>query len=245
MDTLNAIAENIAYQLGDQFNMTLRESIKDTIIIYRSKMLRDSDTRNFDDMALFAQNLSVPLIKVDLYKEFGIGVAKQALSFLNVNLDSTITYEVLRTKEKVPTPFRGKLSHREPFRFVGAFDGSVLFHYTTIGTFKYDSILPNRQHVIFYIYMNGYIYIINNLKDCDITNSLDIKELFISSIFDNPRTAYKICDDPSIKIDDRPFPMSGDLLSSIYNMVKKGEFVPGYTKDGQSINLKPDKQDDK
>ena len=34
MDTLNAIAENIAYQLGDQFNMTLRESIKDTIIIY-------------------------------------------------------------------------------------------------------------------------------------------------------------------------------------------------------------------
>ena len=39
--------------------------------------------------------------------------------------------------------------------------------------------------------------------------------------------------------------MSGDLLSSIYNMVKKGEFVPGYTKDGQSINLKPDKQDDK
>ena len=118
MDTLNSIAENIAYQLGDQFNMTLRESIKDTIIIYRSKMLRDSDTRNFDDMALFAQNLSVPLIKVDLYKEFGIGVAKQALNFLNVNLDSTITYEVLRTKEKVPTPFRGKLSHREPFRFV-------------------------------------------------------------------------------------------------------------------------------
>ena len=83
------------------------------------------------------------------------------------------------------------------------------------------------------------------LSELDATNSLDIKEIFISSIFDNPRTAYKICDDPSVKIDDRPFPMSGDLLSSIYNMVKRGEFVPGYTKDGQSINLKPDKQDDK
>ena len=245
MDTLNAIAENIAYQLGDQFNMTLRESIKDTIIIYRSKMLRDSDTRNFDDMALFAQNLSVPLIKVDLYKEFGIGVAKQALSFLNVNLDSTITYEVLRTKEKVPTPLRHHMMHREPFRFVGSFNGSDYFYYTTLGTYKYDSILPNRLDTIFYIYINNYIYVVNNLRKCDVTNSLDLKEIFISSIFDNPRTAYKICDDPSVKIDDRPFPMSGDLLSSIYNMVKRGEFVPGYTKDGQAINLKPDKQDDK
>jgi hypothetical protein len=245
METLNAIAENIAYQLGEQFNMTLRESIKDTLIIYRSKMLRDSDNRNFDDMALFAQNLSVPLLVVDLYEELGIGAAKQALSFLNININNINTYKIIRTKEKVPVPYRSKLSHREPFRYVGSFDGGAFFHYTTLATFKYDVILPNRTNVIFYVYLNGYIYIINNLNTCDITNSLDLKELFLSSIFDNPRSAYKICDDPSVAIDDRLFPMSGDLLATIYNMVKKGEFMPGYIKDGQAVNIKPDKTDDK
>jgi len=163
METLNAIAENIAYQLGDQYNMTLRESIKDTLIIYRSKMLRDSDSRNFDDMALFAQNLSVPLVVVDLYKDFGLGLAKQALSFLNINVNLETTYSVVRTKEKVPVPFRSKLMHREPFRYVGSFEGGAFFHYTTLSTFKYDSILPNRETTIFYIYMifdrMNYLYI--------------------------------------------------------------------------------------
>lgn len=243
MDTLNIIAENIAFQLGDQFNMTLRESIKDTLIPYRSKMLRDSEGRNFSDDVLFSQNISTPTIEVDLYKEFGAGTINQ--SFINIASLDYDTYKVIRTKEKVPVPFRTKLSHREPFIFVGSFNGGDFYHYTTLQTYRYDSILPNRENVIFYLYMNGYIYLINNLIKCDKTNSLDIKEIFINSIFDNPRTAYKICDDPSIMIDDRPFPISGDLLASIYNMVKKGEFIPGYTKDGQAINLKPDKTDDK
>lgn len=245
MQTLNAIAENIAYQLGDQFNSTLKASIKDTLIVYRSKFLRDSDIKNFDDMALFAQNLSVPLIKVDLYEELGIGVAKQAISFISTNIPKEQTYMVLRTKEKVPVPYRNHLMHREPFRFIGSFEGSTIFQYTTLATLRYDAILPNRQNTIFYIYINGYIYIINNLRCKDITNSLDLKELFISSIFDDPRLAYKVCDDPTTFIDDRPFPISGDLLASVYNMVKKGEFIPGYTRDGQLINLKPDRQDDK
>jgi len=246
MQSLNAISENISYQLGDQFNSTLKESIKDTLIIYRSKFLRDSDIRNFDDMTAFAQQLAVPLIKVDLYTELGAGVAKQAISFITIEIPKEQTFMVLRTKEKVPMPYRNHLMHREPFRFIGAFDGSTMFHYTTLATLRYDAILPNRQNIIFYIYIKGYIYIINNLRCKDITNSLDIKELFIQSIFDDPRLAYKICDDPSTFIDDRPFPMSNDLLTFIYSLVKKGEFIPGYsTKDGQTINLKLDRQDDK
>lgn len=245
MESLNQIAENIAYQLGDQFNSTLKESIKDTLIIYRSKFLRDSDVRNFDDMAVFAQNLSIPLIEVDLYAEFGIGIASQALAFLTNRVPEAKTFKVLRSKERVPAPIRHHMTHREPFRFIGSFDGATMFAYTTLATFRYDSILPNRQSTIFYIYVNGYVYLINNLIACGITNTNDIKELFISSIFDNPRAAYKACDDPSTFIDDRPFPMSNDLISTIFNMVKKGEFVPGYTKDGQAINLKPDRQDDK
>src|SRR6478736_5685802 len=109
MQTLNAISENIAYQLGDQFNATLKESIKDTLIIYRSKFLRDSDVRNFDDMAVFAQNLSAPLIKVDLYEELGIGVAKQAISFITTSVPTEQKYMVLRTKEQIPVPYRNHI----------------------------------------------------------------------------------------------------------------------------------------
>jgi hypothetical protein len=245
MDSLNRIAENIAYQIGDQFNGTLKESIKDTLLVYRSKFLRDSSGRNFDDLPLFGQNLSIPMIRVDLYKELGNGAAKKALEFLNSNSPVIDKYEVLRSKEQVPKPIRHDMTHRELFNFVGSFEGSDMFYFTTLATFRYDYILPNRRNVIFYVYVNNHIYIINSLKDCDITNSLDIKELFINSIFDNPRLAYKACDDPTTAIDDRPFPISNDLLASIFNMVKKNEFIPGYTKDGQVVNLKPDPKDDK
>lgn len=245
MDSLNQIAENIAYQIGDQFNGTLKESIKDTLLLYRSKFLRDSGGRNFDDLPLFGQSLSVPMVKVDLYKELGNGTAKKALDFLNSTLPVIDKYEVLRTKEQVPKPIRHDLTHRELFSFVGSFEGSEMFYFTTLGTFKYDYILPNRKEVIFYIYINNYIYLINNLKACDTNSSLDIKELYINSIFDNPRSAYKACDDPTTAIDDRSFPISNDLLASIFNMVKKNEFIPGYTKDGEVVNLKPDARDDK
>lgn len=245
MDTLNAIAENIAYQLGDQFNTTLKESIKDTLIIYRSKFLRDSDTHNFDDMALFAQELSLELITVNLYDELGLGTLVQNLNFITNKAVDLKQFKVLRTKNKVPKPLRHKMVHRELFKFVGSFEGDGYFHYTTLPTFKYDCILPNRENTIFYIYVKEYVYIINNLKHCTTTDAMDLKELFISSIFDDPRKAYSICSDSGVFIDDRPFPMSGDLLASIQNMVKKGEFIPGYTKDGQAINIKPDRQDDK
>jgi len=43
---LNQIAENIAYKLGGQFNQTLKESIKDTLIVYRAKYIRDDLARN-------------------------------------------------------------------------------------------------------------------------------------------------------------------------------------------------------
>lgn len=245
MNSLNAIAENIAYQLGDQFNMTLRESIKNTLIIYRSKFLRDSDSRNFDDMALFAQDLSLDLIEVNLYEEFGTGSLLSNLGFISKDINVLKQFKVLRTKNKVPTPLRHRMTHRELFKFVGSFEGSEYFHYTTLPTFKYDSILPNRSNTIFYTYIKNYIYILNNLQCKDTTNSLDLKELFVSSIFDDPRLAYSICAEAETPIDDRPFPISGDLLASIQNMVKSGEFIPGYTKDGQVINLKPDRQDDK
>jgi len=245
MQSLNAISENMAYQLGDQFNATLRQSIKDTVVVYRSKFIRDSDIRNFDDMTVFAQNLSIPLIKVDLYEELGIGAAKQAISFITTNIPKEQTFMVLRSKEKVPSPYRNHIMHREPFKFIGSFEGSTMFHYTTLATLRYDAILPNRQNTIFYAYINGYIYIINNLRCKDITTSLSLKELFVTSIFDDPRLAFKACDDPSTFIDDRPFPISNDLLTAMYNMIKKGEFIPGYSKDGQAINLKPDRQDDK
>ena len=59
---LNAIAEDVAYKLGDQFNMTLKESIKHTIVYYRSKFMRDDIDRNGTNVNSYYQKKTAVLI---------------------------------------------------------------------------------------------------------------------------------------------------------------------------------------
>lgn len=237
MDSLNIIAENIAYQMGDQFNMTLRESIKDTLIVYRSKWLRDSDTKNFDDYSLYSQNLTIPLIQCDLIKEFD--------HIQSGDTDRPEDNIVNRSMSRIPNPIRHHLTHREPFRAVNLFMSTSIFFYTTLATARMDVLLPHVGDMYMYTFINNHIYIINNIVPESRVDANGLSTIYVNSIFDDPRQAYAACNDYTTAIDDRPFPISNDLTASVMAMVKKGEFIPGYTKDGQLINLKPDKQDDK
>ena len=59
MKSINQISEEIAYELGDQFNMTLRESIKNSVVDYRAKLLRDDIDRNFVSLGLYGQTITM------------------------------------------------------------------------------------------------------------------------------------------------------------------------------------------
>ena len=73
--TLNQIAEDIAYKLGDQFNHTLNESIKHTLIYYRSKFIRDDIEKNGININTYYQTIVLNLEKVNKLEDIGADIA--------------------------------------------------------------------------------------------------------------------------------------------------------------------------
>ena len=73
--TLNQIAEDIAYKLGDQFNHTLNESIKHTLIYYRSKFIRDDIEKNGININTYYQTIVLNLEKVNKLEDVGADIA--------------------------------------------------------------------------------------------------------------------------------------------------------------------------
>lgn len=240
MSTLNTIAENIAFKLGDQFNTTLKESIKETLITYRAKFIRDDTDRNFISDVHLSQVMNIEFEVVDLLQEF-----KANLDIVNsicADVSSQQGYKVLRSKTLVPLPVRTKTSRRSPYQYLGRITGEKSYTYTDLEQYYYIRSMRYNTKTIYYTFINGRIYIINNLKECDINNSLEIANAMIKSIFEDPREAYSICSDKSIKVDDRTFPIPMDMLMQITNGILRGEY-PRPATDGESINIKPDLKD--
>jgi hypothetical protein len=237
MTTLNQIAENIAYKLGDQFNLTLRESIKDTVIIYRAKFIRDDLDKNFLSESHFSQVGTIQFEVVNLLEEFNADFSN--ISAICANVTKQDKYKILRSKQLIPTSVRTKVSSRNPFLFLGKVDGSKNFTFTTLDKYYYYQHIPYQENNIFYIYLNNRIYIINNLNLCDINESLNISNVMIKGIFENPRELYNACVNNDTYMDDMPFPIGLDMLMSITNNILKGEY-PIKVKDGEQVNIHPD-----
>lgn len=244
MTTLNLIAENIAFKLGKQFDQTLLESIKDTVLNYRAKFIRDDLERNSLSEIHFSQVLTINFEEVNLMTEFHAD-----LSCISAICDDVLTqtkYKILKSTTKLPLPIRGKASGKSPFYYVGTIDGMKQFVYTTLNKYVYYKTLPYNHKTIYYTIINEYVYILNNLDACSVTNNiidgLGICNAMIKSVFEDPREAYSLCSDKSLFIDDRSFPISKDMLMQISNNILKGEY-PLVPKDGQQVNIEPDDND--
>lgn len=237
MQTLNTIAENIAYKLGDQFNYTLRESIKDTVLNYRAKYIRDDADRNALSDVHFSQVGTLQFEVVNILEEFNADFSCISAICEDVHLQRG--YRVLKSKTPIPTPIRFKQSNRSPFMYVGRVDGSRAFTYTTLDKFPYIKHLPYSLKTIYYTIINNYIYIINNLSQCDINETLKLCNILIKGVFEDPREFYNACENGDSFIDDLPFPIGKDMLMSLTNAILKGEY-PLVPKDGEQINIKPD-----
>ncbi len=237
MQTLNTIAENIAYKLGDQFNDTLRESIKDTVLNYRAKYIRDDADRNGLSEVHFSQVGTIQFEVVNLLEEFNADFSCISAICADVHLQPQ--YRVLKSKKPIPTPIRFKNSSRSPYSYIGRIDGSKSFVYTSLDKFPYLSELPYSLRTIFFTVINNHIYIINNLKECDINESLKICNVLMKGVFEDPREFYQACENGDSFVDDLPFPIGKDMLMSLTNAILKGEY-PLVPKDGEAINIKPD-----
>jgi hypothetical protein len=228
--TLNQRAEAIAYKLGDQFNFTLRESIKDTLIYYRAKYIKDDLDKNFLSHIDYLQTFTMKLKEVDILEEFDASLCKVASNCLS-SLDRE-RFKMLRTVDKIPKPVRIKSWGKMSYKFVGTVDHIIPFEFTTLEEYQYKKELPFQDKQIAYTFINGYIYIINNLELCD---------LLLDGIFANPRDIYSLCSEEGFT-DDNDFPIAMDMMLSMEKSIVSGEY-PLVNKDGQQINLQADARD--
>jgi hypothetical protein len=235
MKTLNQIAENIAFKLGDQFNHTLQESIKDTLIDWRAKFLRDDADRNFISDIHFSQTITIQFQKVNLLTEFNANF--DCINSICSGIQEQEEYMILKSTKKIPLPIRTKISHTNPYNYIGSIDGFRSFKYTTIDKFPYLKHLKYNSRVIYYIIIDGYLYIINNLDLCDINNTLNICNVMIRGVFENPREVFKVCSVNNGFADDAIFPIGVDMLMQISNGIVRGEY-PLKSSKGEEINIK-------
>lgn len=215
MTTLNKIAENVAFTMGEQFNMTLRESIKDAIVNYRATLIRQDLDNN-------------PLSYTDYLQSFCIElelVNKSEYPQIQVNC------ELLRSKQKIAKPLRIKNNGRSNFKFVGSVVRNVSLTFATPHEMQYMEHLAFQDNVYYYTVINGYMYVLNNLKFC---------KLLIEEIVADPRDIEN-CDNPAIFADDVEFPIPEDMLSTIKRLIRQD--YPQYNiKDGEVVNIEPNKE---
>jgi len=209
--TLNEIAENIAYGLGEQFNDTLKESLKHSIIVYRAKLIKDDLSRNFMSYVDYLQSFNVALTKVN-------------------KIDACSTCKILRTTEKVAKPLKVKVLGKTSFKYVGTVDFNTPFVYAHFEEFPFLNHLQYQHQVIYYTWENGYIYILNNLRLCSIR---------VQAVFADPRDINMSCEESKDMFkDDRDFPISEDLLVTIRKGIISGDFQ--LIKDGKEVELRND-----
>jgi len=229
MPVLNHIAEDIAYKLGDQFNETLRESIKLTLLYYRSTYLKRDLEKNSNSLSYlhYVQRFTLDLEKVDKLKDFNIkmcGVNPECLSFL----EDEDKY-ILKTKEKIPLPIRTKDSNKSGFLYTGNAVGNKPYIFSMLSEVDYKKDLPYRNKDIFWTTINKYGYILNALDICEIT---------FEGVIEDPTIVYNFCKEGKFK-DDNEFAISLDMMQSISNNIVKGEY-PLLTTDGKEVNIEKD-----
>lgn len=231
--TLNQLAEDIAYKLGDQFNNTLKESIKHTIIFYRSKYLRDDDARNGKISNHLFQSVVIKMKEVNKLEDVGASIACITEGGVCYAVIDDKKYKILKSVSKLPIPVRLKGYGATDYKFIGSVDRSTIFKYCEPIDLKFKIGMPYQNSAtIFFFIANNDLYLLNNLDICDV---------LLDAVYENPREAYEACDEEGVA-DDKYFPLPLDMLMSIAdNIVNKTYPLRG--SDGQTVNIQKDDKD--
>lgn len=192
---LNQIAERIAYDKGQPFNIMLLENIKFSIRYWRALLIRrDVAANGMSDELL--QRGYLDLVKVD------------KADACNFDLGQCST--ILRTKNQIPQLVRIKSDVL--FKFVGSVDGKP-FTYTEYEEVPYTCYNRFTSSIVRYSYINNYLYFFNNTK---------LKKAAIQAIFVDPYQINNLCDDNCYD-DNSEFPCPADLVQAIVAGITTGE----------------------
>lgn len=213
MANLNEIADLVAGRLNDPLNEVLKEQIKFAVKYYRAFLIRRDITKNGMSNE-FLQSIKVKLQRADK--------ADSCIASLNC--------PILRSVNKIPNPIR--LNSDEAFKFVGSVGRQKSFTYTRLEELPFTNYLEFNTDEIRYEWMNGYLYIFNNLK---------LKYAELVAPYANPNKVKDDCDDIPCFNDDMEFPLGDDLLQTIITGLLSGEFKLRAIEDGQ-VEIEEDGQ---
>jgi len=143
MASLNNIAENIAFSIGEQFNSTLKESIKNSIIDYRALLIKQDLQRNALSYTDYLQEINIEFELVDYQGR-----------------------PMLKSKQKVARPLKQTTNGRINYNFVGSKDRRTIYTFSTLQEFEYLAHLPLQKNIFYYTAINDEILLLNNLKPC-------------------------------------------------------------------------------
>jgi hypothetical protein len=227
--TIETIAEDIAYKLGDQFNNTLRESIKHTVTFYRSKLIRDEIDKNGVTTTSYYQTIRLEFERINIFEDLGANF--HCLAPFCEDATKHEKYYVLKSKTKLPKTLNLKSGSISNFHFFGSLDRKVSFKYAEPHSIEYLIDLPYQKSKVFYFISNDFVYLLNTEEVCE---ALGV------AIFDDPREAFPLCDS-TVFIDDNEYPISNHLLYYITRGIVSGDYPLQIKPDGEEVNIKSDK----
>lgn len=209
MVTLNRIADNIAYKLGEPNNDILKQSIKNEVIQYRELFIRRDLERNPLDYNRYLSTVCLELEEVD--------------TSACPNLPVGVT--ALRTKQKLAIPLRMKNNGATNFKYVGEVNLRRPYTFSPISAIDYMEYLPLSSKNIYYDFINNHIEVYNLHHICKIA---------VRYIPSDPRDIDD-CNNPNLFKDDIEFPLSNDMIAEISRLIEEGHRVN--PNNGEEVNI--------
>lgn len=228
MNTLNKIADDVAFKLGSPTDVMLRNSIKATIIHLRATLITQDLQRNNRILQDYLQSITLELEPVDLITDLGIEVCCGLISpELDVN-DEMPAFKVIGT---VPKMIRNPFYRKDGFTFVGNAIRTERFRYSPLHLIAQNSLLPLSGTVTYYTKINDTYYVIpldKRKSYCDIT---------FEGIYEDFREDCN-CEFNGFP-DDKELPIPMDMITYIKRGLISGEY-PLLNVDTENVEVKKD-----
>jgi len=228
METLNMIADDIAYKLGNPYDAMFKESIRRTVKHWRVTLLRQSmvrEKRIFED---YLTSVTFELERVDLVDALGVEIC---CGLIAPELDEESEFIAYKVIGDVPKIIRNPVNTRDGFNFVGNVLRTERFLFTQLHQIQRERSLPLNSQRTYYVHINNDYYVIPNSPDktyCDIV---------FEGVLEDPEEYCTDCGDTFPN--DRPFKIPMDILTIIKDSIVQGRY-PLLNVENREVEVKPE-----
>ena len=191
LPSLNEIVGILSDRVGQPFNVPLQDELKVIVGYKRVNFMQQALEKNPDQRRFFQQSFVTDMEKI----------AKGDCDEI-----PGLSCDILSSKCKIPDPLRATYAL---FDFVGASDWSVAWGEAKPEFNNYfRKYNPYTKNHIKWFFQNGYLYLFNDLS---------AKKAAIRGVFADPFSVNPCCGAgyPPCMADDKPYPVSADLLNYI------------------------------